>query len=67
LVSPNLSPASTVVRGKLKGIKREMFTMNYQNSLTLTFNVAAQNHAQQQAIVFDIEEYRLHSKGQFLA
>jgi hypothetical protein len=44
-----------------------MFSMNYQNSLTLAFNMAAQNNAQQQAIVADVEEYRFHMKEQFLA
>ena len=41
LVSPNLTPASKAVRGELRGIKREMFSMNYQNSLTLAFTMAA--------------------------
>jgi hypothetical protein len=30
-----------------------MLSMNYQNSLTLAFNMATQNHAQQQAILED--------------
>jgi hypothetical protein len=67
LVSPNLTPASKDVRGELRGVKREMFSMNYQNYLTPTFTMAAQNHTQQQAIVADDEEYRLHMKEQFLA
>jgi hypothetical protein len=41
--------------------------MNYQKSLTLAFSMKAENHAQQQAIVADVEEYRLHMKEQFLA
>jgi hypothetical protein len=41
--------------------------MNYQNSLTLAFSMAAENHAQQQALVADVEEHRLHIKEQFLA
>jgi hypothetical protein len=41
--------------------------MNYQNSLTLTFSMAAQNHAQHGAIVADVEGHRLHMKEQFLA
>jgi hypothetical protein len=44
-----------------------MFSMNYQNSLTLAFTMAPQNHAQPQAIVADVEEYRLHMKEQVLA
>jgi hypothetical protein len=68
LVSPNLTPASKAVRGELRVIRREMFSINnYQNSLTLAFNMAAQNHARQQAIVADVEEYRLHMKEQLLA
>jgi hypothetical protein len=67
LVSPNLTHASKVVRRELRGIKREMFSMNCQNSLTLAFTMAAKNHAQQQAIVADVKEYRLHMKEQFLA
>jgi hypothetical protein len=39
-----------------------MFSMNNQICLTLAFNMAAQNHALQQAIVADVEEYRLHMK-----
>jgi hypothetical protein len=41
LVSPNLTPASKAVRGELRGIMREMVSMNYQNSLTLAFTMAA--------------------------
>jgi hypothetical protein len=41
--------------------------MNYQNSLPLAFNMAAQNHAQQQAILTDVEWYRLRIKEEFLA
>jgi hypothetical protein len=67
LVSLNVIPASKAVRGELRDSKREMFSTNYQNSLTLAFIMAAQNHAQQQAIVADVEEYRLHMKEQFLA
>jgi hypothetical protein len=51
LISPELILASKAVKEELRGIKREMFSMNYQNSLTLTFNMAAENHAQKQAIV----------------
>jgi hypothetical protein len=43
LVSPNLTPASKAVKGELRGIKRGMFSVNYQNSLTMAFNMAAQN------------------------
>jgi hypothetical protein len=44
-----------------------MFSINYQNSFTLAFNMAAQNHARQQAIVADVEDYRLHLNQQCLA
>jgi hypothetical protein len=44
-----------------------MFSMNYQNSLNLAFSMAAENHAEQQAIVTDVEEYGLYMKEQFLA
>jgi hypothetical protein len=67
LVSPYLTLASKAVRGELRGTKHDMFSTNYQNSLTLAFTIAAQNHAQQHAIVADVEEYRLHMKEQFLA
>jgi hypothetical protein len=33
----------------------------------MAFNMAAQNHAQKQAIVAVVEEYRLHMKEHFLA
>jgi hypothetical protein len=32
LISPNLIPASKAVRGELRGIKRDILSMNYQNS-----------------------------------
>jgi hypothetical protein len=67
LVSPNLTLASKAVRGELRIIKRDIVSTNYQNSLTLAFNMAAQNNAQQQSIVADAEEYRLHMKEPFLA
>jgi hypothetical protein len=67
LVSPELTLAPTAVGGELRGIMREIFSMNYQKSLTLAFNMAAENHAQQQVTFADIEEYRLHMKNQFLA
>jgi hypothetical protein len=60
LVSPNLTPVSKAVRGELRGIQREMFSMNHRNSLTMAFNMPAQNNAKHQAIVADVEEYRLH-------
>jgi hypothetical protein len=44
-----------------------MFSMNYQKSFTLTFNITAENHDQQQAIFADVEEYRLHMEEEFLA
>jgi hypothetical protein len=65
-VSPKLTFASKAVRGELRGIKREMFSMNYQYSLTFAFSMATKSHAHQ-AIVVDVEEYRLHMKEQFLA
>jgi hypothetical protein len=49
LVSPELTHASKDVRGEFMSIKREMFSMNYHDSLILAFNMTAQNHAQQQA------------------
>jgi hypothetical protein len=67
LVSPNLTLASKAVKEELRGIIRDIVSTNYQNSLTLAFNMATQNNAQQQAIVADVEEYRLHMKEPFLA
>jgi hypothetical protein len=32
LASSELTRASKVVRGKVRGVKREMFSINYQNS-----------------------------------
>jgi hypothetical protein len=46
LVPPKLTPASKAMRGELRGIKRVTTSMNYQNSLTYAFNMAAENHAQ---------------------
>jgi hypothetical protein len=34
LVPPKLTPTSKAMREELRGVKREMISMNHQNSLT---------------------------------